>query len=285
LREVTRGFKDPDMGKMPMPLKPRSVMAGRIISICFLFVLTAFFSLSAGGCAGIMTARPIFDEKKDAVMDPRLLGDWHSADGSVQFNFVRAGGNAYRFEVKTPDSENPTSFPRAHLVPIGKYSYLFFKSENPDAGTMLFPCFRVQVEPDVLHLWLLNPGPIVADLHTFSVPAEVEVVNLAPATQPATRPATEPVTQPVPLLSIPNIIVADDPEAVRQSLIRHQDDAGIVGDPWIVHKVLVYTRTCPSSPKSPPPDAGPNGGKSTSTAPAPSAATSTSSPACVSARD
>lgn len=170
------------------------------------------------GCV-IGSDKPIYDRSRDTTFDPQLIGHWHLGELRIE----RGVGKSYRLiSPATQPSDRLVDW-NCDLVRMGKYRYLFPVSDDPRfSGTLLFPVYRVETDADSLRLRLLNVAMAAKvlrenpdELRHRQVPVQGIYKVVGPPTQPAT---TEPV--------FVNIVLTDEPDRIRQFLIRHQDDEG-----------------------------------------------------------
>lgn len=187
-----------------------------------------FAALLLPGCV-IASDKPIYDRSRDTTFDPQLVGHWHLGE----LRIARGVGKSYRLiSPATQPSDRPQEW-TCDLVRIGKYQYLFPVSDDPRfSGTVLFPVYRVEADAHSLRLRLLNAAMAAKvlcekpdELRHRKVPAGGLYKVVGPPTQPAT---TEPV--------FVNIVLTDEPERIRQFLIRHQDD-----EDWFAEE-MVFTK-------------------------------------------
>ncbi len=139
--------------------------------------------LVMSGCWAL-SVHPLYTEK-DLVADPMLVGQWYAPEEQDQlWIFEQAGEQAYRLtivgdEIETQlkdavkkktrlsvtiDPEKDAIFD-AHLVKLGKYTFLDFYPEEPDNAnellmSHLIPAHsfaRVSIEENILALSFFNP--------------------------------------------------------------------------------------------------------------------------------
>jgi hypothetical protein len=234
------------------PISPSggSMSIGKLARGCAPALLLVSMTLCANACA-VATSQPLYDAKHDLVFDRCLLGTWLP---EYPLKLARGPDKAYRVAGVWTTGDASKSGPplTAHLVPIGKYRYLFFADWEDGrekwTGTLLFPCFRVEVHRRKLILRMLSVVKIGRDLeehpHTLSYRQVFPATQAAdpaatePSTRssqpPASRSATQPDTQPA---GLGIIVLTDSPQRIRAYLIRHQDDPDFVGDPITFRRV------------------------------------------------
>lgn len=214
-------------------------MRRAILQVLLCVVLVSIGS----GCGAIGTKQPIYDPAKDLAHDDRLVGKWlwigamGFPEGGLE---IRRQDKSYLFRIGDLQTGSPNE-PRdwaVDLVPLGRFRYLFFRSEGE--GTQLLPAYRIEFADrgNELHLSLLNTFYIGHFLQTHPGMLRYEEAPGFFTTRPSTtRPATEPSTQPTPA----NLILTDTPAKIRQLLIRHQDDANWFFKPWILYRTTDST--------------------------------------------
>src|SRR5689334_17819165 len=217
-----------------------------ILAVCLLLLMLGL----ASGCGAVATREPIYDPAREGIFDQRLIGKWSWTGGwgfpEGEIEFVRGPGKSYFIKDVTPRQESETQSESdtvksepvpMDLIRLGKYRYLFFRSKDPEIGTVLFPSYRVEFmfHGQELRLRLLNTIAIGRFLQEHRDALKFEESEpwsgfLHPTTSESqTRPAE---TRPTPT----NLILTDTPAKIRRFLIRHQDDRNWVFEPWVLHR-------------------------------------------------
>lgn len=195
------------------------------------------------GCGAIGTKEPIYDPAKDLAHDDRLVGKWiwvgvmGIPEGELEISRQNKTYLLRIADLQTNSPNEPHEW-AVDLVPLGRYRYLFFRSDGE--GTQLLPAYRVEFADhgNELRLSLLNTFYIGHFLQTHPGTLNYEESPGFFTTRPSnTRPATEPSTQ----RTSANLILTDSPAKIREFLIRHQDDANWFFKPWILYRTTDST--------------------------------------------
>ena len=236
--------------------------ATQLTTVCLLAAISFFVTGCAFSRVTADTTSPLYDPKTGPRFDKRLVGTW--LPESICIDLRKGPDNAYLAKsglfggLPAPSGEHSVAEP-IHLVKIGKYEYFFAAPKPNERGTLLTNCCRVEFCNEKIFLSALNLQTITDDLekhpellkhewHPETQPSGVAVEE--PTTQPATMPTTQPGTQPAimpatstatapdePCRRNGHLQITDSPEAIREYLIRHEDDPEFFGDPAIFLRV------------------------------------------------
>jgi hypothetical protein len=191
----------------------------------------------------------LFDPDTDTRFDQALVGTWLPDYWCIKLkpgpgkSYLAGGGGLGWFGISgTGNYSQPTS---AHLVPIGKYEYLFAGGTESGGGTSLSGCCRVTIHKQCVVLEGLNIQTIIDDLkkhpdalkYTWT-PSDVEHPTTQPsATQASSRPATQPAALPTSRPYLGNLEITDEPKVVRDYIEKHQDDPEMFSEPVVLYRI------------------------------------------------
>jgi len=215
------------------------------------FLVAAFAILALGmqaGCRTLsaQTSKPLFNPDTDTRFDQGLVGTWLPDYLCIKLrpgpgkSYLAGGGLGW----PTPGGNYGPSI-SAHLVPIGKYEYLFAGDTESGGGTSLSGCCRVTIHKQCVVLEGLNIQTIIDDLkkhpdamkYTWT-PSEVDNPATQPsATQPSSRPATQPAALPTSRPYLGNLEITDEPKVVRDYIEKHQDDPEMFSEPVVLYRI------------------------------------------------
>ena len=207
----------------------------------------------ASGCGAGSTREPIYDPAKEGIFDTRLIGTWSWTgawgfpEGTIEF--IRGPDKSYLVRITDltlPENNETESGNRSakagglpmDLIRLGKYGYLFVRSNEPETGTLLFPSYRVEFtyRGRELCLRLLNTFASERFLETHPDVLRFEETPLSRSLHSTTRMANE--TRPAETWPrSKDLILTDSPAKIRRFLIRHQDDRNWVFEPWVLHRL------------------------------------------------
>jgi hypothetical protein len=186
--------------------------------------LISIFSIQLTGCGLVMTEQPIYDGRRDAIVDPRLPGIWSGnyQDGNLVVVIARGEGKRYRLLIPTTQPGPQPASEEADLISLGSYEYLFPVVPGSDSGTLLFASLRVKVHGREMRLSMVNGPEMTHDLELHPELLEHRLVPAGPAAMTSVDPSgtTRPTTQPM----FSNMVLTATPEKIRSELIRHEDD-------------------------------------------------------------
>jgi hypothetical protein len=191
----------------------RFLVSGLIAAVC----------LQVIGCGLVVTEQPIYDMRRDTIVDPTLPGIWSGnyQDGNLVLVIARGEGKRYRLLLPTTQ---PTSQPvseEADLIRLGSYEYLFPIVPGSDSGTLLFASLRVKVHGREMWLSMVNGPEMTRDLELHPELLEHRLVPAGPPMMTSDASGTtRPTTQPM----FSNMVLTATPEKIRSELIRHEDD-------------------------------------------------------------
>jgi hypothetical protein len=186
--------------------------------------LIAAVCLQVIGCGLVITEQPIYDTRRDAIVDPRLPGIWsgNNQDGNLVLVIARSEGKRYRLLLPTTQPTLPPVSEEAELIRLGSYEYLFPVVPGSDSGTLLIASVRVKVHGKEMRLSMVNGPEMMHDLELHPELLEHRLVPAGPPLMTSVDASgiTRPTTQPM----FSNMVLIATPEKIRRELIRHEDD-------------------------------------------------------------